>query len=41
MLQEFNQKQKTKVTLHSPKREQAELSWWRTWNSSWWASVYF
>ncbi|MFA0413803.1 Trp operon leader peptide [Vibrio renipiscarius] len=41
MLQEFNQKQKTKVTLPQSKGKQAELSWWRTWNRSWWASVYF
>ncbi|GAK84330.1 MULTISPECIES: Trp operon leader peptide [Vibrio] len=41
MLQEFNQKQKTKVALTSPEREMSELAWWRTWTSSWWANVYF
>ncbi|MGD8111054.1 Trp operon leader peptide [Vibrio sp. TRT 21S02] len=36
MLQEFNQQQKAKITAQC-----AEMSWWRTWSSSWWAHVYF
>ncbi|MGF1910911.1 Trp operon leader peptide [Vibrio kasasachensis] len=41
MLQEFNQKQKAKVTLISSEQKMSELTWWRTWTSSWWANVYF
>ncbi|EQA4698642.1 Trp operon leader peptide [Vibrio cholerae] len=35
MLQEFNPNHKPNF---SP---DAELAWWRTWTSSWWAHVYF
>ncbi|EGQ8501650.1 Trp operon leader peptide [Vibrio parahaemolyticus] len=38
MLQEFNQNQKAKV---ANKTNSADLAWWRTWTSSWWANVYF
>ncbi|EGQ7977154.1 Trp operon leader peptide [Vibrio cholerae] len=36
MLQEFNPNHKSNF---SP--ADAELAWWRTWTSSWWAHVYF
>ncbi|TKF24163.1 Trp operon leader peptide [Vibrio genomosp. F6] len=36
MLQEFNQNHKDKLSVNA-----ADLSWWRTWTSSWWANVYF
>ncbi|HCG9861054.1 TPA: Trp operon leader peptide [Vibrio parahaemolyticus] len=43
MLQEFNQNQKAKVAvcLNKNKTNSADLAWWRTWTSSWWANVYF
>ncbi|GAA5644363.1 MULTISPECIES: trp operon leader peptide [Vibrio] len=39
MLQEFNQNQNDKVSVDA--QASAELNWWRTWTSSWWANVYF
>ncbi|AXY01381.1 Trp operon leader peptide [Vibrio alfacsensis] len=41
MLQEFNQDQKAKVSVRLNKTSSADLAWWRTWTSSWWANVYF
>ncbi|MCZ4293594.1 MULTISPECIES: Trp operon leader peptide [Vibrio] len=41
MLQDIQQKQKAKVTAHSINNRAADLAWWRTWTSSWWANVYF
>ncbi|MCG6211267.1 Trp operon leader peptide [Vibrio furnissii] len=35
MLQEFNPNHNANLNAAS-----AELSWWRTWASSWWAHVY-
>ncbi|EKO3434914.1 Trp operon leader peptide [Vibrio fluvialis] len=36
MLQEFNSNHNPNLSTAS-----AELNWWRTWESSWWAHVYF
>ncbi|ENO3962350.1 TPA: Trp operon leader peptide [Vibrio vulnificus] len=41
MLQEFNHNQKAKLARHNENVNAAELAWWRTWTSSWWANVYF
>ncbi|NOI13182.1 Trp operon leader peptide [Vibrio hepatarius] len=41
MLQEINQNQKVKVAACSASQSSIDLSWWRTWTSSWWANVYF
>ncbi|WP_072669274.1 Trp operon leader peptide [Vibrio injensis] len=36
MLQEFNQNHN-----HNFSAASAELTWWRAWTRSWWATVYF
>ncbi|UUM31599.1 Trp operon leader peptide [Vibrio japonicus] len=41
MLQETNQNQNVKVAVCSQSTPSTDLSWWRTWASSWWANVYF
>ncbi|WP_159652077.1 Trp operon leader peptide [Vibrio atypicus] len=45
MLQEISNNQKVKVETPMPRSSSADLAcnleWWRTWTSSWWASVYF
>ncbi len=41
MLQEINQNQKAKVAVCMQSNASADLAWWRTWTSCWWANVYF
>ncbi|EGA70341.1 hypothetical protein VISI1226_22265 [Vibrio sinaloensis DSM 21326] len=45
MLQENTYNQKSNLASMQSGREEAvvagNLNWWRTWTSSWWASVYF
>ncbi len=45
MLQEITRDQKLKVAVlsksHNSSVDAGNLIWWRTWTSSWWASVYF
>ncbi|WP_394125706.1 Trp operon leader peptide [Vibrio hepatarius] len=41
MLQDINLKQNAKVNTDTINRSSADLAWWRTWTSSWWANVYF
>ncbi|MEL7290687.1 MAG: Trp operon leader peptide [Pseudomonadota bacterium] len=41
MLQDINQVHKVKVVAHDANHAAANLAWWRTWTSSWWANVYF
>ncbi|WP_282176560.1 Trp operon leader peptide [Vibrio nereis] len=41
MLQEINHNQKAKVAVCPMSTTASDLSWWRTWTSSWWANVYF
>ncbi|WFB47038.1 Trp operon leader peptide [Vibrio coralliilyticus] len=41
MLQEINQNQKANLAANSLRDSSADLAWWRTWTSSWWANVYF
>lgn len=41
MLQDINQLHKEKVAANPNQRIEADLAWWRTWTSCWWANVYF
>ncbi len=45
MLQEITRDQKQKVAAPTMSNgtsvDAGNLNWWRTWTSSWWASVYF
>ncbi|KJY84869.1 Trp operon leader peptide [Vibrio galatheae] len=41
MLQDINQNHKAKVVGGDSNYRSADLAWWRTWTSSWWANVYF